>query len=278
MPTPTTTTVPTSPKPIARKKLNELQTEVLQILYKFRFGNVSLISQYQDQSVRNSNFRLKNLLGQKYIGRFYDDNDRINRRQATYFLLLDAVRLLKANKELDAKGLHLLYANPGASPIFVNHNLRLFRMFFKLDELYGNNLEFFTSTEFAGETKFPKVRPDAYLSFSGKHSNMPNCMLDLLESNKPADQIRQRATRFINDYKTNSDWGSNYPRILLVCDNVGLERDIQRLIARTLDYRGAVKPQYYTTTLRALYGSHNTKTAVWSDVSKPEELLALESI
>lgn len=264
-----------SPKPINRKQLNELQTQLLHTLYKFRFGTTELIAQYQETSIRYTNVRLKILLEQEYIGRNYDKSYKLKHWLATYFLLPKAINLLKADKELDAKGLHLSYYSRSAKTNFVNHWLRMFRLFLKFDELYGDNLEFFTNTELAEQTNFPTVRPDAYLSFSGKHSNIPNCMLDLLESNKPADQIRQRATRFINDYQTNSDWGSNYPRILLICDNVGLERDMQRLITRTLNYKGTVKPQYYTTTLRALFGSHNAKTAIWSDVLEPEKLIAL---
>jgi len=272
---PTTATTAT-PKPIARKQLNELQTELLQILYKFRFGNASLISRYQGQSVRNINVRLKNLSEQEYIDRFYSNNDRINRRQATYFLLPNAVRLLQKDPELDFKGLHLNYSSRTASPTFVSHWLRMFRIYLKFDELYGSkNLDFYTNSELAEETKFPKVRPDAFLSFDGKHSDIPDSMFDLLESNKAADYNRQKTLRYIYHYETTSDWGSDYPRILLVCDNAGLERDIQQTIARTMNFRGNTKPQYYTTTLKALYGARNTKDPIWSNVLEPEMLLSL---
>jgi len=269
-------TATSTSKPITRKQLNTLQTEVLQILYKFRFGNASLISRYQDQTTRNSNFRLKNLLEQEYIDRFYNDNDRINRRQAIYFMLPKAVRLLQKDPELDFKGLHLNYSSRTSSPTFVSHWLRMFRLYLKFDELYGSkNLEFYTNSELAEETKFPKVRPDAFLSFSGRHSNIPDAMFDLLESNKSSDYNRQKAIRYIYHYETTADWGSDYPRILLICDNVGLERDIQRAVARALDRSGQTKPKYYTTTLKSLFGTRNTKAAIWSDVTEPEKLLSL---
>jgi hypothetical protein len=76
----TTTSLSSLTKPIHHKQLNELQLELLTILYKFRFGTAQLISRYQEQSIRNTNVRLKNLLEQELIGRNYDGSYRINRR------------------------------------------------------------------------------------------------------------------------------------------------------------------------------------------------------
>ena len=88
----TTNTTPTTQsksisKPKVRKQLNELQSELLLVLYKFRFGTVELIAQYQDQSVRYTNVRLKILLEQDYIGRNYDSSYNIKGWKASYYLL-----------------------------------------------------------------------------------------------------------------------------------------------------------------------------------------------
>jgi hypothetical protein len=273
----TNNTSTTIPKPITHKQLNKLQIELLQVLYKFRFATADLISEYQGQTTRNSNVRLKNLLGQEYIGRNYDDGYRIRHRPATYYLLPKAVRFLKTNPGLDAKGLHLGYYSRNAKPEFVNHWLRMFRIYMKLDELYGDNLELFTSSELAEQSIYPKVRPDAYLTFSGGHDAYPNCVLDLIESNKPADQIRQKVVRYIAHYEAVAA-GDDYPRVLLVCDNSGLERELQRILARTLDYRGMMNLRYYTTTLRALYGLYEASAPIWTNVQKPDESIALASI
>ena len=72
-----------------------------------------------------------------------------------------------------------------------------------------------------------------------------------------------------------SKWESGYPRILLVCDNTGLEQEIQRYIARTLDRKGIIGLDYYTTTLRALLASNSRSKAIWSNVLEPEKLISL---
>ncbi|MEO8104930.1 MAG: replication-relaxation family protein [Candidatus Saccharibacteria bacterium] len=260
-------------KPKHRKQLNVLQTELLQTLYKFRFGTAELLSQYQEQSVRYTNVRLKILLKQEYVGRNYDSSYRIKQRPATYFLLPKAVRLLKTNPELDPKGLHLQYYNRAASALFVGHWLRLFRIYLKLNRLYGEQLECFMGSELAEQSRFPRPLPDAYLSFSGAHAGTPDCMLELLESSTPLDRLRQRLNRYLRHYELGS-WEGEYPRILLVCDNVGLQREIQRYMARTLEYRG-VRVQCYITTVKALMNAGGYKDDVWTDVGEPDGSLAL---
>jgi len=273
----TTNTTPTTQsisKPKARKQLNELQIELLLILYKFRFGTVDLIAQYQDQSVRYTNVRLKILLEQDLVGRNYDSSYNLKGWAASYYLLPKAINLLKTNPDLDPKGLHLLYYNRKAKPVFVNHWLRMFRFYLKFDELYGRNLEFYTSSELAEQKHFPRPLPDGYMTFSGKHSDIPDCMFELIESSTPLSRLRPRVTRYMNHHET-SDWDGDYPRILLVCDNTGLEQELQRYIARSLDRKGMIELDYYTTTIRALLASNSRNQTIWSNVLKPEKLVSL---
>lgn len=278
----TTNTTPTTPpksisKLKSRKQLNELQSELLLILYKFRFGTVDLIAQYQNQSVRYTNVRLKILLEQDFVGRNYDSSYNLKGWAASYYLLPKAINLLKTNPDLDPKGLHLLYYNRKAKPVFVNHWLRMFRFYLKFDELYGRNLEFYTSSELAEQKHFLRPLPDGYMTFSGKHSDIPDCMFELIESSTSLARLRPRITRYMTHHET-SNWDGDYPRILLVFDNVGLEQEIQRYIARTLDRKGIIGLDYYTTTIKALLGSDSRNNAIWSDVLEPKKLISLYSL
>lgn len=274
----TNTTQPSTTKHISRKQLSELQIEVLKILYKFRFSNSKLISQYQGQTTRNINVRLSNLLTQKYIGRNYDGSYKIKHQSATYYLLPKAIKLLKADPELDPKGLHLLYYNRTAKQAFINHWLRIFRIYLILDELYGDNLEFFTSTEIAEQTKFPRPLPDVFLKLINRNKNTPDYILELVDGNQSLARIKQRINRYLSHYEK-GDWqhisGNNYPRILLIFDNIGLERELQRYIARMLNNKGIVNLTFYTTTLKALYSSTTTQDSIYSNVLEPTTLSSL---
>jgi hypothetical protein len=259
-----------------RKQLNELQLELLIALYKFRLGTAELLSQYQEQSLRYTNVRLKILLEQKYVGRNYDSSYRIARRPATYYLLPNGIQALKTNPDLDPKGLHLQYYNRKVKPAFISHSIRLFRLYLKLDSLYGETLDFFTASELTADKQYPRPLPDSFLSFSGKQAAILDCMLELIESTTPPDRVRQRLNRFMTHEQLKT-WDGAYPVILLVCDNVGLEREMQRYMTRTMDYRGS-RLRCYTTTLRAILSSKSVKDTVWTDVTRPDEIVALSSI
>ena len=273
----THTTTPTAqPIPTRHRQLNALQLELLIALYKFRFGTAELISQYQEQSLRYTNVRLTILLEQEYIDRNYDSSYRITRRPATYYLLPNGINALKANPDLDPKGLHLQYYNRKVKPAFISHSIRLFRLYLKLDSLYGETLDFFTASELAADRQYPRSLPDGFLHFSGKQAEIPDCMLELVASTIPPDRLRQRLNRYMTHEQAKT-WEGTYPIILLVCDNVGLEREMQRYMARTMDYRGS-RIRCYTTTIRAVLNSKSVKNTIWADVTKPDEIVALSTI
>lgn len=261
-------------KPKSRKKLNSKQIEVLQILYKFRFATAELISIYQEQSKQYTNVRLKILEEQKYVGKNYDSSYKIQRRSATYYLLPDAIKLLKKDPELDAKGLHLLYYNRRAKPVFVSHHLRLMRLCIKLENLYGADLALYTSTELAELKNFPSPRPDLLLSFSGKYANLQDATLDLLESTTSLDRHRRRIIHYLN-HTEQGGWNGDSPKLLLVCDNVGLEREVQRFTSRILNFKGNNQTLSLITSVRALISSRGTNDNIWSNVLEPDNPMTL---
>jgi len=271
------TTKPTAPSPKYRKQLNELQTEILLLLYKFRFATPDLIIKYQGlQSRRYVNVRLKILMEQEYIGRIYDSSHRIKGKQAIYYLLPDGIKFLKTSSEnLDPKGLNLLYYNRSASEGFVNHCLSLFGLYIKFDEQYGQSLEFFTRSEIANEKRFPRPLPDANLVLQHKQAVDSEFFLEYIEKELPYFTVRRRIRRYFTHYDEERDnTQGDYPIVLLVGEGSYLERQVQRMAARLID-RNDSDLKVYTTTTKALLGSKSRKTAVWSDVMEPEGLVSL---
>jgi len=67
-----------------RRKLNDEQIEVLELLYKFRFGSNDLIAQYFGKKNRSFVFkRLSILLEQGLIGKRFDSSYRIKGKPTT---------------------------------------------------------------------------------------------------------------------------------------------------------------------------------------------------
>ena len=220
---------------------------------------------------------------QEYIGRNYDGSYRIKGQPASYYLLPKGISLLKRSKDdskddLDPKGLNLLYYNRSASEGFVNHCMDVFRLYLKFDELYGTSLEFFTRSEIAQEQRFPRPLPDADLVLQHKQAEDSEYMLELIGQDLPWFTVRRHIKRYLRHFG-DGDWDEtqgDYPALLLVCENTLMERQIQRLAVRLLNQAEIEEElKVYTTTTKALLEQKSRKTAAWSDVLEPEDLLTL---
>ena len=70
------------------KPLNNKQIEVLNILYRFRFGTSELIALIMNQSTIYTRTRLNRLLAQDYIARNYDSSYKLRGIATNYYLKL----------------------------------------------------------------------------------------------------------------------------------------------------------------------------------------------
>jgi hypothetical protein len=263
-----------TPKP--RKRLNSLQSDILLALYKFRFITRELIVSYQGLKSKSYTYdRLKNLVEQEYIGRKYDNFDKINRQPAVYFIKPKGIRALKDQSGLNQALLNAMYKDRRASSGFINHRLTLFKIYTVLRSNYGPALNFYTQSELAQYDYFLRPLPEAYLEVD----NTP-FMLELLDVSKPTFVFKRRLERHIEFYES-GDWdevSEQYPSLLLVCDTPSHERRIQRTTANLFERAGIEDISAYTTTAKALLAQASPDDTIWSDTFEPEELLSLNQL
>ncbi len=262
----------------SRKPLNESQTEILEILYKFRFATVELIVRYQELSSAKYTYTRLNLLEERdYIARHYDGSYKIHGKPAIYYILPEGIRYLKTNPDLSVKALNGMYRDDLVGEVFMERCLAIFRLFLKFDELHGESLSFYSKYEITGLEHFPRPLPDAYLTLETKQEGAKQCMLEIIDMSMSYNTTSRRIDRYIKHLKS-GDWdeaGSKYPTILLICENGLLERRIQRMTPRLLDQADANGLKVLTTTTKAFIGSEAGNTPIWSSVSDPEELVSL---
>ncbi len=83
----------------SRRKLNEGQLEVLDLLYKFRFGSNDLFALHFGKKDRSFVFKRMNiLLEQGLLGKRFDSSYRIQGKPAAYYLAPDGARMLQTCK------------------------------------------------------------------------------------------------------------------------------------------------------------------------------------
>lgn len=260
-----------------QKPLNPKQTEIMLILYKFRFATRDLIVKYQKSTSSSyTHYRLKLLQEKGYIGRHYDGQYKIHGKHAIYYLQPKGIRVLKTNPDLSVKALNGMYKDGTVSQQFMERSLTIFQHFIKLNELYGNTLSFYTKNEITSYGYFPRPLPDAYLTLKSRRQGTTQYLLELIETLTPFYMVRRRLLRYISHFDS-GDWdesGTEYPAILLICEDSRLERRVQRLVTRLLDQADIDELKIYTTTTRALLGS-NLGSEIWTDIDSPEKLSSL---
>ncbi len=268
------------PEPNYRRPLNAQQQDILLILYKFRFATVDLIAQYLELKSRKYTYtRVDNLVAQKYIGKQFSDEDKINRKPAVFYLLPEGMKAVKAFSGVSAKALPNAYRDNRRSPAFIERSLMALRLHNKLRQLYNNNLEFYSKTELQEYDFFPKNLPDCYLLIQNKPY-----MLDWLPATSTTYQAtRSRVDQFIRHYASET-WSvteQSYPTVLFICDNPYIERQTQR-IARRSTYKAIQNEEIeedgltiLTSTTKAIFSAPSKDVPVWSNVEDPEEPVVL---
>lgn len=258
---------PNNLKPVTAKQLY-----LLKLLYKFRFATRELLegSKQQDRSIMRK--RLNLLLKLEYIGRNYDASYRQLNKPASFYLKPQAIKLLKTQPNLANSVLQNAYKDKTAGQAFIVHCLNIFTIYRKLQGLYGDNLSFYSRSELANYDHFPDKPPDAFIKIGDDEY-----FLDLIEADTPSFTIRRRLQSYIEN-DDSGNWPEDaYPTLLSICETPGQERRLQRLLSKQLAVSDADEIEAYTTTLKAMLNAPSAETKIWSDVSDPEEPIAIPS-
>ena len=220
-----------------RKKLNTEQLEVLELLYKFRFGSNDLIAQYFGKKNRSFVFkRLSILLDQGLIGKRFDSSYRIQGKPAAYYLLPPGARVLQEHQPGKPINIKAIYKDKDVSEEFVDYCLSIFALYCRLKASYGNKLHFFTKPQLTKYEYFSEFTPSVYIRLDGDIEQ--DFFLEYFQSSKPFFTATRRIKQYI-EYADSGEWeaetNSDFPKILLVCDRPSLQSRLLKRAAYVLD-------------------------------------------
>jgi len=214
-----------------RKKLNTEQLEVLELLYKFRFGSNDLIAQYFGKKDRSFVFkRLSILLEQELIGRRFDSSYRIKGKPAAYYLLPSGARVLQESRPDRPINIKAIYKDKAVSEDFISYSLDVFGLYCQLKVRYGDNLKFITKVQLARYDYFEDFVPGVYMRLN-VNGHEKDFFLEYFQSSKPFFTATRRIKQYI-EYADSGEWeagtDSDFPAILLVCDNQKLQNRLMK--------------------------------------------------
>jgi protein involved in plasmid replication-relaxation len=257
-------------EPKYRKSLNAEQLEVLELLYKFRFGSNNLIAEYFGKKDRSFVFkRLKILQDQGLIGKRFESSYRIQGKPAAYYLLPAGAHELQKHHDLNVK---TIYRDKSVKEQFVRHCLDIFSIYNQLKAQYSNKLKFFTKANLNKFDYFPQSLPDAYIRLGEKQF-----FLYLLHDNEPFFTAIRNVKRYM-DYADHGDWDTtetDLPVVLIICESASLQKRLRKRIIKILDDAWEEDLTFALTTKDAFL---STDARIWQLAADSDENLKLEDI
>lgn len=260
--------------------LNKGQLELLLELYKFRFGNRSLLAGSLGKQNNTSLYsRITILMKHGYIGSRFDKSYRLSGRGAEYFVSpkgLRALQTLSPPESLDAAIIKASYKDKTASLAFVDECLAIYQVHNQLQKLY-TGLQLFTKRELNAYDYFPKPLPSGFISLKTKPETK-RLFLEYIPADTPAFVVERRLRQYVTYYE-NDEWAVTdmpFPIILYVCGTNQLERRTRKQMIRALD-RSDTDMSFYTTTTGAL-DNVTADAEVWTNVRDINKLVMLTTI
>lgn len=264
-----------------RRKLNAEQLEVLELLYKFRFGSNDLFAQYFGKKDRSFVFkRLSILLEQGLIGKRFDSSLRLLGKPAAYYLEPAGARALQEQRDPDKPEINIkaIYKDKTVKDDFVWQCLDIFAAYNRLRAEYGDRLKFFTRANFNYEQfdYFPQPLPDAYirLRLGGEEKQF---FLDFYYDNQPSIASVKKIKKYV-EYAEGGDWddtGTPLPVILAVCESSSLQKQLQKRIAAGMKNSWCDELIFAAATRAELLGD---EPAIWRSAANPAATVPLQTI
>lgn len=269
----------TKPIPKYRKNLNSEQLEVLELLYKFRFGSNDLIAGYFGKKQRGFVFkRLKILEEQGFIGKRFDSSYRIKGRPAAYYLLPKGARKLQEHRPDETKddiNIKAIYKDKSVSEMFIAHSQSIFALYNQLKSHYSDKLNFFTKSDLLSYDYFPQPLPDSFVTL--ETNNTRSFFIEILEDNQPFFTAIKKIKKY-TDYNESGEWidtGTDFPAILFICESNNLQKKLQKQLAKQInDFDDCI----FATTTKSELQALDTNDTIWQRIDEPDKKLSLNLI
>jgi Replication-relaxation len=265
-------------------RLTKQQFEILEFIYAYRFVTTKQVQLFLGKKqLQQAQQRLNTLLAKGYIGRKFTNEDRLLGRYATYFLLLDGIRLLKYCGHPQA--LKNMRKDATASENFMKHCVAIGDVAHDLQRIYSDakRLLFFTKSELMRSedddgsddyepsyASFPQPLPDIYLDYIYGGDDWLHYLAEVWHDTVPFWVYRKRIKYYVecvDDGTREEAFDSGLSPVLLICDTPRLQRRVQRYLRRMVDSIEEDELKFLVTNRRTLREA-DEDTGIWTVVGE----------
>lgn len=240
-----TNTEPNKPEPKYRKKLNEEQIAVLQLLWRFRFASNEQTAKCQAKpNSKAVQKRLKILEDQGYVAKRYDKSYKLQGKPAAYYLTPHGARMLALRtprKKDEPINIKRIYKDKDASEGFIEHCKNVLAIYLTLKVLYPSKgkLNYFTKAQLSYEKYdfMPSPLQDACIRIKTSEGDR-YFFLNIFEDSQPFFVLIRRIKKYL-EYAGSGEWArydedGGLPTILLVVQNKSVHKRLRKRLAKEL--------------------------------------------
>lgn len=268
-----------------RRPLNKQQVRTLHLLYWYRFCTAKqLAHSFKKPSPKAIQNKLQILEEQQLIGKRYGKSYKLAGRPAEYYITPKGARALEKVQPNTTNqwATKSLYKNKTVSDDFLRHTIAVTDTSKHLRTVYGAEFEILTKSYMAQFDSYPTWTPDLHLKIPAR-GEMPakHYFVDIWDGTKPFF-VSVRKTRNYVNFKESGDWEEDeqFPAILAICENIQLQKKLNRQMKRILSDTWDDELIFATTTKQQLYEATKPTDKVWGKVDADDapELTTLKNL
>jgi len=267
-----------------RSTLKQGQIDILELLYKYRFGSRQLLADSLGIKAGSSlHEKLQVFIKHGYIAMRLEKKLKLHGTPAAYYLTPKGLRTLAALPDHDYITDSMIkgsYKDSTVTQPFVTQTLRVYAQANRLTVAYPN-LKVFLRRDMSRYSYFPKPLPDAFLSLPiSKGTPLKRFFLDVIPDSLPTKPLYQRITSYA-EFFDEGGWervSDEPPILLLTCETGTTERRVRRAVKAAL-YKAETDVDIiaFTSTFGAVQNIEENG-AIWTSLDDPDELLSLPEI
>jgi len=209
-------------------KLTAKQLDIINLLHRFRFLTSSQIQKLlNNKTTRLTNYHLKTLNAQNYIGKHYTRILGEGNQPAVYYLTTGSIKALEVNPDIQKTKLKYIYLEKIRSKQFISHAIFMADYYlYLLSESTKTNhqLHFFTKTDLQAHPYIIHPLPDAYFARVDTQGETKRYFVEVIDEGAPRFALRKRVEQY-NNYLESGKFEATtkhpFPTILFICPSVG---------------------------------------------------------
>ena len=266
-----------------RSILRQGQTEILGLLYKYRFGSRQLIAEsLKVKAGSNIYEKLNVLIKHGFIAKRYDKSLRLQGLPAAYYLTpkgLKTLQSLDAWNYITEAAIRSSYRDKGISQSFINHTLDVYNYTNMLAKTYPT-LKVFTRRDMSRYSYFPNNPPDTFLSLKiGEEATPRRFFFDFISETTPRAAINHRIAQYIKFFDEGgwNETNSELPKLLFLVETITIKKRLlkaARAIRNQFDMEDDI--EIYITTANDI--EHAGANRIWISIDDPDSVLSLDDL